>query len=160
MEVGSQLAPAAGIAALVAALLMLVCGWPWRAPRPIRSRVGGVLSVAIGFAVGSWWLGVRPNWPTREDQDRLLLILFPAVIVVELAGAFLSSLLFQDKKSYLQWLIWLPRLVVAAIAGRILLHDTSYLTDLSGPGSRQWSPEQTWIIMGGLAAALVGVWFL
>jgi hypothetical protein len=118
------------------------------------------LSVTLGFVAGLWWLGVRPHWPPREDQDRLLLILFPAVIVVEMAAAFLSPLLVLDKKPNLQFLVWLPRLVVAALAGRILLHDTSYLADLSGPGSRQWTPEQTWIILGGLAAALIAVWFV
>jgi len=87
------------------------------------------------------------------------LILFPAVFVAEFAAAIHSSL-FQGKKPNLQWLAWLPRLAVAALAGRILLHDTIYITDLSGSGSRQWSPEETWIILGTLAAALGGVWFL
>jgi hypothetical protein len=160
MEVGRQLAPSTAIAAVLAAVVLLLCSWPWRALRSPRRAVAGVLGVCSGLFAGWWWLGARPHWPPREDQDRLLLILFPAVIVVEMAAAFLSPILALDKKPSLQWLAWLPRLVVAALAGRILLHDTSYLADLSGPGSRQWTPEQTWIILGSMAVALLGVWYL
>lgn len=159
-EVMADLGPCTGIAAVVAALVFLLCGWPWRAPRPLRTSVGGVLSVSLGYLAGLWWLEVRPLWPPREDQDRLLLILFPAIIMVELAAAILSSLLIQGKKPNLQSLAWLPRLALAAMASRILLHDTSYVKDLSGPGTRQWTSEQTWIILGTLAATLGGVWFL
>src|SRR5207247_6343293 len=34
----------------------------------------------------------------------------------------------------------------------------SYLADLTGPDTRKWTPAQTWMILGGLAAALAGVW--
>jgi hypothetical protein len=167
----ADLAPPTIVAAILAALLFLLFAWPWKTPRPTRTAVGGVLSVGVGFFAGGWWLGIRPQWPPREDQDRLLLILFPAVIVVEIAAALLQSgvrspnfangspdIRISNFRSI--WLPWLLRLVIVALAGRVLLHDSSYITDLSGPGTRQWTSEQTWIILGGLAAALAGGWIL
>jgi hypothetical protein len=94
-------------------------------------------------------LGVRPHWPPREDQDRLLFLVIPAVLAVEVVGALAGRL---------QPLAWLLRLVVAAAAARVLLHNTSYLTDLSGPGTREWTTTQALLILGGLAVILAGVW--
>jgi hypothetical protein len=138
-------------AAVTAAAVLLLCGWPWRSPRPTRVSVGCVLGVGLGFYAGCGWLGLRPHWPPREDQDRLLLLLFPALLGVELLAALSGRL---------RWLEWLPRLVVVVAAARVLLHDSTYLADLSGPDTREWTPAQTWLILGGLAAALAGVWAL
>jgi hypothetical protein len=41
-----------------------------------------------------------------------------------------------------------------------LLHGTSYITDLSGPGTSEWPPWLAWLIFGGLAAAAGAVWWL
>jgi hypothetical protein len=138
----------AAVAALAAAIPLL-CGWPWHSPRPARVSAGGVLGVGLAFFLGCWLLGFEPHWPPREDQDRLLLVLLPAVVAVELAAAIPALPL---------WLPWLLRLAIAAGAGRVLLHNTTYLSDLAGPGSREWSPAQTWLILGALAGALVEVW--
>jgi hypothetical protein len=159
-EMAPELGPCAGISAIVAALVLLLFTWPWRAPHPVGSAVAGIFGVSLGFLAGVWWLGTQPHWPPREDQDRLLLILLPATVVVELVAAIIPSISSQGKWRALHWLAWLPRLALATLASRILLHDTSYLKDLAGPGTRLWTPEQSWIILGGLAAALAAVWFL
>jgi hypothetical protein len=106
--------PVLMLEALAAAALTAaaVCAWPWRRPRAARASAGGVLGVGLGFFAGCWWLGLRLHWPPREDMDRFLLLLFPAVIGVELLAAFLGRF---------RWLVWLPRLVIAAAAARILL---------------------------------------
>src|SRR5262249_21175137 len=122
-------------AALAAAALLLLAGWPWRAPRPWRTSVGGVLGVGLGVYLGFWWVGRQAHWPPREDQDRLVFLLFPAAVGVELVGAFPGRL---------RWLAWALRLAVAAGAGWVLLYNSSYITDLAGPGSREWTPAQTW----------------
>src|SRR5262245_26027521 len=98
-------------AAVTAAAALLLGGWPWRKPRPAWAAAGGVLGVGLGFVVGCWLLGLRPHWPPGEDLDRLLLILFPAVVGVELVGAFLGRL---------RWLVWPLRAVVVAAAARVL----------------------------------------
>src|SRR5262245_23355745 len=125
---------AMGAAGITAAAALLFLGLPGRGPHPVRMSVAGVLGVGLGFAVGSWRLGVRLRWPPLEHLDRLLLILFPAVLCLELIAALFGSI---------RWAAWLPRCVVAVGAAPVLLYNTSYLADLSGPGSREWTPAQT-----------------
>jgi hypothetical protein len=140
---------AAGAAMAVAALVLLACGWPRRTPRPVRSSVGAVVGVGAGLVAGCWVLGLWPHWPPREDQDRFLALVLPAVFVAELLSA---------SGRIPRWLAWLVRLALAAAAARVLLHDTSYLTDLAGPGTREWTPAQAAWILGGLAVVLAVVW--
>jgi hypothetical protein len=132
-------------AAVVAVAVLLLCGLG-RKKLPALPSVGTALGVGLGFFAGCAWLGVRPHRPPREDQDRLLLILFPAAIVVELLAVAIKK-----------W-AWLPRIAVSACAAWILLYDSVYLEDSAGPGSREWTPEQTWLILTILAAALIVVW--
>jgi hypothetical protein len=138
---------ALGAAAGVAALALLRLGWPWRAPHPESTSAGWVLGVGAGFYLGCRLLGLWPHWPPGEDQDRFLALVLPSALAVELIAPCVWS-----------WLAWLLRLVVAAGAARVLLHNTIYLTDLAGPGTQEWSPDQAWLILGGLGAALAAVW--
>src|SRR5262249_15008403 len=142
---------AMGVAATVAALLLLLCAWPWRAGRPAQFDAAWVLGVGTGFFIGCWALGVRPHWPPREDQDRLLALVLPAVLAIELLAAFPRAP---------RWLILPLRSAVAASSAGILLYGSSYLSDVGGPGTREWSLLQTWLILGGLATALAVVWAL
>jgi hypothetical protein len=52
------------------------------------------------------------------------------------------------------------RLILVAGGARVLLHGTSYITDLTGPGTSEWSPSLAWLILGGLAALEGAVWAL
>jgi hypothetical protein len=140
---------ALSISVAVAAAIVMLLGWPWRAPNRVRARIGGVLGGGGGIYVGCWWLGVSPNWPPREDQDRLLFVLFPALIVVEAVVAFAARP---------RWLPWLLRMAVAASAAPILLYGSSYISEPAGPGSREWTLVQTGLILGGLATMLAAVW--
>jgi hypothetical protein len=146
-------AQAMGIAAVAAAVVFGICSWRWprSAARPSWVGAGWVLGVGAGFYLGCWVLGVRLHWPLLEDQDRLLALVFPAVLVVELLAA---------SPSVSRWLIWPLRLGVAGGTARVLLHGSSYITDLLGPGTQEWSPVQEWLILAGLAAALAAVWSL
>ena len=47
---------------------------------------------------------------------------------------------------------------VAGSAAPILLYGSSYISEPAGPGSREWTPFQTGLILGGLAAMLAAVW--
>jgi hypothetical protein len=140
------LAAAAGVAAAVC----LLCAWPWRKTRPALAGAGGALGAGLGFLAGCWILGAQLHWPPREDQDRLLLLVLPAVVAVEVVAAFPWRR---------RWPVWLVRGLVAAGAARVLLHGSVYIAH-SGSGSSEWTPGQTWLILGGLAAALAGVWAL
>jgi len=132
-------------AALTAAVVVLLARWPRQTFSSARGSAACVLGVGVGVLVGCWRLGIRPHWPPLEDQDRLLIILLPAIVVVEFAAALLG------RAPYLAWLL---RLIVAAAAARVLLHHSVYITDLAGPGSRLWTPAQTWLVLAGLAVAI------
>jgi hypothetical protein len=138
-------------AAVVAALAVLLAGWPWRRPRPGLVAAGGALGVGAGLLLGAWALRLAPHFPPREDQDRLLLVLLPAAVGVEVVVALLGRL---------SWLAWSLRLAVAAGAARALLHGSIYLSDSAGPGSCAWSPERRWLVLGGLATGLAATWAL
>lgn len=140
---------AALAAAASAAVVLLVGSWPWRTVHPKRTSAAWVLGVGSGFYVGCWVLGVAPKWPPSEDQDRFLLLLFPAAIVAELVATLPGGV---------RHLAWLFRAAVVAGAARVLLHNSSYIADLSGPGSRAWTPEETARVLGGLAVALGVSW--
>jgi hypothetical protein len=120
-----------------------------RTSHPELTSAGSALSVSLGLVVGCWVLGLRPHWPPQQDQDRLLFILLPILTGVEVATAFARSS---------RWLRLLLRLVVVAGAAPVLLYNSTYLADLAGPGTREWTPTQAWLILGGLAAALAAVW--
>src|SRR5262249_18286114 len=140
---------AMAMAAAIAAMAVLLTGLPWRSPRWGIATAGGVLGVALGFGTSSWWLGIRATWPPKEAMDRLLLVVLPAVIGVELVGAAAGQF---------RWPVWLLRAIVAAFAARILVDKSAFIADLSGPGSREWESTQTAEILGGLAILLAFVW--
>ena len=144
-----QIVEALFISAMTAGIVVAIFGWPWQAPRRVLARIGGVLGAGAGIATGCWWLGMSLNWPPREDQDRLLLILLPALVVVEIVSA-----LFDRPR----WLAWLLRTAIAGCAAPILLHASSYLSDLRGPGTREWTLAQSILILGGLAVVLAAGW--
>jgi hypothetical protein len=105
--------------------------------------------VGIGFFLGCWLLEVPFHWPPRDGQGRWLIILFPALIAGELAAAL---------PEVGRWLAWPFRLLIVVAAARVLLHDSSYIADLEGPGTAEWTQEQLWQNLGVLAAALAVVW--
>jgi hypothetical protein len=142
---------AIGLAGTAAAVVLWICGWPWRAARPIRVKTGWVLGVGIGFILGCWFLGIRPHWPIRQDQDRLLGLVFPALMVVELVACY---------PGIPCWRIRLLRFTVVAGCGPALLFGSTYLPDLKVSGSPEWSPVRAWSTLAGMAVILGGVWGL
>ena len=134
-----------GGAALLAVIVLLV--------GHLLSRNGlaatGAVAAGLGFLGGAWLLGIRPDFPPLEDMDRLFLILLPILLGAEVGAVLLSRW---------PWAGWALRLCVAFMAGRILLDGTIYITDVAGPGTREWSPIQESLILGGLAIGLVLAW--
>ena len=57
-----------------AAVVLLLCAWPWRAPHPKRLALGWVLGIGAGFYAGCAVLGFWPKWPLQVVQDRLLAV--------------------------------------------------------------------------------------
>jgi hypothetical protein len=143
---------AMGIAVAASALIFVICGWRGRrAVGPPWLNAGWVLGVGFGLLLGCWALGIRPHWPPSEVIDRLLGLVLPAVLVVELLAVF---------PKVPRWLVWTLRLALVAGGARVLLQGTSYITDLAGPGTSEWSPLLAWVIFGGLGALEAAVWAL
>src|SRR5258708_4884528 len=102
-------------AALAAAVVLLFCDLIGQAtPDSAQTGVATVLAVALGLVAGFWWLGARPHWPPGEDQDRLLLIVLPALVAVELVAAMLKPN---------RGIAWVLRSVVAAGVTPVLLYN-------------------------------------
>jgi hypothetical protein len=146
------MAKAMGLALLTAALVLGTLAW-WGRRRGHSAWADGgwVAGIGAGYYLGCWMLEIVPRWPIREDQDRLLGLVIPAVLAVELLGAF---------PKVPQWLIWTLRMAVAGLGARVLLHGSMYLTGLPGPDSTAWSAPQAWLILGSIAAAEAAVWVL
>jgi hypothetical protein len=143
---------AMGIAIAASALTFVICGWrSGRAAGPSWVNAGWVLGVGSGLLLGCWALGLRPQWPLREVIDRLLVLVVPAVVLVELLAILPKAP---------RWLVWTLRLALVAGSARVLLHGTSYITDLTGPGTSEWSPTLACSVFGGLAALEAAVWAL
>jgi len=127
------------VAAVVAAVVM------WLTSR--LSRVAGALGLGMGIAAGAWALGLAPKIPPREALDRFLLLLVPAAIFAEIIAVGRP-----------RWFGLASRAVVAVLAAPVLVYGSSYVTDLSGPGSREWAPRVAAAVFAGLAIALLLVW--
>ncbi len=142
---------AIGAAFAASALVLVFCGWRGRKTGTGTVDFGWVAGTSAGFLLACCVLGKAPHWPPVEDQDRLLFLVLPAVVVVELLGAF---------RKLPRWLVWPLRAALAAAVAPVLLHGTSYLSDQGGPGTADWSTTQACLILGGLAAGLLAVWVL
>jgi hypothetical protein len=142
---------AIGAALAVSAVVLVVFGWHGRKTGTPGADIGWVVGPGAGFLLGCCVLGKVPHLRLVEDLDRLLLLALPAVVLIELLGAF---------HRVPRPLVWFLRATLAACVAPILLHGTSYITDQAGPGTADWSTAQAFQILGGLAAALIAVWAL
>jgi hypothetical protein len=109
-----------------------------------------MIGVGVGIAFGVYLLDAVPKYPPREDKDRLLIVLLPAALVVEIAALALRRP---------SWLAWVPRLVVATVAARAVLHGSTFVA-ASGGEPPTWSTTEAWLIFTGLGLALGVEWFL
>src|SRR5262245_24885048 len=97
----------ASAAPAVLAALGRVRARPWSQSDAQVARGSGALGVGAGLFVGACLLGFVPRFPPHEDQERLLLILLPAAVAVEVVSVFLGRG------------AWVLRAAVALAAARI-----------------------------------------
>lgn len=143
------MAKGSAAAACVAAVIFLLFSWPWRIVSPKLRTIGSVLGAGTGFFVGWWILGVRPEWPPTEESHRFLLILIPAIVLVELAAPFAEKLPRGRR---------LLRFLIACGLTPLLLHKTIYLVDIGTAGTRLWPPPNAAIILSAIALAIIAGW--
>jgi len=134
---------AMGAAAVISALVVLIIAWF----RPIalarRTPQLCILGIGLGMMTGYGMLSFPWDWPPSNALNRFLLIVIPAVCVLEsLAG---------DSPVAIR-VTWIARIVLAMLAPRILLHGSVYL--------KEWNVGQSWIMLGACGSMLSGVWIL
>jgi hypothetical protein len=139
MLMGEAFAAAAALGLLVTLLFS-------RSSRVGVASAGAVLAVVAAVPAGLWVLGLLPHLPPADALDRLLVVVLPAAAGAELLAAASAPA------------GWVARGVVAALATPVLLYGSVYVTDLSGPGSREWSPGTAALVFAALAVILLGAW--
>ncbi len=137
-------------AAVAAAVVLVLIGWRGRKTGSAGVDFGWVLGTGAGFLLGCCVQGKFPHWPPAEDQDRLIFLVFPAVVIVELLAAARLS----------RWVVWPLRIALAAAVAPVLLYGSTYLSGEVGPESDALTTTQACVILGGLAVFLVAVWAL
>jgi hypothetical protein len=136
-----------GIAAVIAAAIVLGCGWPWRAPRPARLALGWVVGIAAAVYTGCVLFDIRLRWPPQEALPRFLLVLLPATVLIELLAAV---------PRMPRWASTILRLLLAVAAPWVLLYGSKYLTDPSpDQAARTLGVAGGWILGTGDPAASV-----
>ena len=136
-------AASGAVSAIVMALLTLLR----RPATTARINVACILGIALGAAVGFRVLELAPHWPPVDGLDRLLFILLPLSVAIELIASFARVP---------GAVAWILRIGLAAVAGRVLLHGSSYL---DGSAS-DFTVGQIWIALVMCAVLLTAVWSL
>lgn len=106
-----------------------------------------VAAIGLGLAAGCYAMDLRWHWPPVNGLDRLLTIVAPAALLVEM----LSSL-----RKTPRWGAWTLRLGLAAMTPRILLHGSVYLSGSAGA----WPLWQMVLTLAACGGVLAAVWVL
>ena len=131
--------------AIVSAVIVLaMAGW-WRRGSPVWLNGVSVWAVVIGLTVGYGMLGFRAVWPPVTGLNRLLLIVVPIAVGLELISGWTERPV---------WIFPIVRTGLALAIPRILLHDSVYLNGTDHP----WSMGMVTTILcfSGLLLAGVG----
>jgi hypothetical protein len=135
------------IAAGAVSALVVASGLSWNRPAgAVRSGATWLLGLALAMIVGTRLLSLAPHWPPRDGLDRLLFVIFPVALTVELIGRI---------PRVPRWATWILRGGLAASAGRILLHGSSYL---DGSAS-DWTIGEIRVALVIAAGGLMVVWW-
>jgi hypothetical protein len=105
------------------------------------------LGIGLGLVAGYYALSLRVVWPPVSALDRLLTIVIPAVLAVELIAGL---------RHVPGWVAWLLRVLLASAIPRILLHGSVYVSGLDG----EWTRAQALSVTAGCSALLLGTWVL
>jgi len=145
MPDGALFLKAIAAAAGVSALFVLALGWLRRPVSATKLNLGCIVAVSLGLVLGYFVLQIIPRWPPANGLDRCLTMIIPAVVGIELVAGM---------PGVSRWFVWLLRLGLAAVAGRILLYGSVYVAARSS----EWTSLQAWISLGSSAILLVLVW--
>lgn len=129
------------------ALVVLALCYPRRPASDARATAAGVIGFGVGLALGFYLLRLWPAWPPTTGLARLLIVVLPAAVGVELLAGIARVP---------TWLAWLLRSALALSTGRVLLHGSIYLGGRHSPWTA-WQASLALLLAGGL---LLAVWLL
>jgi hypothetical protein len=138
---------ALGTAAVASAVLVLSIGRLWNPVSTERLQSATVIGIAGGLAAGYYVLRLHVAWPPLNGMDRFLTFVLPAALCIELAAT-----ISRVPRS----LVWLLRFTLATTMGRILVHNSVYVSG----AEPQWSPLQATVVLLTCSALVVVVWGL
>src|SRR6478609_8598820 len=138
---------AQGAAAVASAVFVLAIGWLWKTASIVRIQAASMVGIAGGLGAGYYVLRLTVAWPPLNGLDRFLTIVLPAALGIEFAATFLRAP---------RALAWLMRFTLATTMGRILLHDSVYVSG----AEPQWSIMQATVVLLTCSALIAGVWGL
>jgi len=133
-------------AAIVSVLLVLTMVAGRRMAHRAWLNSASVAAIGLGLAVGYSWMSLQPAWPPANGLDRLLALVIPVALGIELiAGLHIAP----------NWMVWLLRISLAATIPRILLHSSVYLSSTDS----DWTAWQAVSVLALSGALLAAVWF-
>lgn len=137
---------------------------------PLRLRDGlFVLLICAGMVAGCLILEFRWSWPASSALDRFLTIVLPCMMITELVVALIRPQEIAPRTSpettqqtkpvgrRRRMVVHLLRVLLCAVCGRILLHDSVYLRGSNSAAMESWSNTQASAILiaGGLLMAII-----
>lgn len=137
---------AMGIAAttsVVAVMMMLAMS---RSINERRLNLTCIVGIGIGLVIGIALLALNLSWPPRNGLDRLLLIVIPTVLIIELVAGV---------NRFPRAAAWSLRIILSLATPRILLHGSVYLSL-----SDDWPTWRVITTIGFCGLGLALVWSL
>jgi len=135
---------AMAVAGAATVLILLACS---RLGNSTGAAAGWPLAVGLGFVTGAAMLGFRPRGVLATDQERLLVVVVPLAVAVEVWIALNPMSVAR---------MVLARGCVALSSGPLLLLGSVYLTG----GSGGWSPVERVFFLLGLATLIIIPWLV
>ncbi|WP_182867506.1 hypothetical protein [Stieleria mannarensis] len=133
------------LAALIASVVIATALiWPRRSATSAWINAASGIAIGIGLIAGLWVGSVHVSVPPTTALDRMLLVILPAVLLVEWTAAL---------PRVATGFVWLLRISLVLLVPRILLHGSVYLT-----APDEWTAWQSAITIGLCWALLSICW--
>lgn len=125
----------------VSFFVILISQLAMRATFPSLARFVFMVGLVLGLLTGYRILGFETRWPPVNALDRFLMIVLPAALFIELIGAALSSDDPHRTRSRLSdFCAASVRFLLILSVGRILWHDSVYLSSVDPSSKSVWPP--------------------